>query len=68
MNYTNNHCVCKKCSKSFVFKPDEVKWYDFGTYSVKTTKCISCGCINELKYQDAAGLYTNYDSRLYFKK
>lgn len=66
ITYKNNNCTCKKCGTSFVFMPDEIKWYDFGTYSVKTVKCSDCGCVNELKYEDAAGLYTNNDRRLYF--
>lgn len=65
VTYKNNNCTCKKCGVSFVYMPDEIKWYDFSTYSVKTVKCCECGCVNELKYEDAAGLNTNYDSRLF---
>ena len=59
-------CVCKKCSTEFVFKPDECKFYEFGTYSDKTVECPECGCINSVRQYNAFGQDVNNDKR-YFK-
>lgn len=60
-----NNLVCKKCSTDFVFKPDECKFYEFGTYSAKTIVCPKCGCTNTIKWIEASGLDVNNDERYY---
>ena len=57
--------TCKKCHNTFCYEPDEVKWYEFGTYSDKTITCPECGCVNSIKYVDAPGLYVNTNARYY---
>lgn len=60
-----NNCTCKKCGLNFVFKSDECKYYEFGTYSDKTVICPECGCINSVRTIDALGLNVNFDQRYY---
>lgn len=60
----NNH-TCAKCHEDFIFYPEDVSWHEHGTYSAKTVNCPFCNQINIIKYQNAAGLYVNKDSRYY---
>ena len=60
-----DYYVCRKCHNTFIFKPDEIKWYERGTYSEKTIICKECGCINVIQYKDAYGLNVNNDKRYY---
>ena len=60
-----NYCYCKKCDESYVFMPDEVEWFEHGTYSEKTTKCPWCGCVNVVKYVDGFNQNPNLDKRYF---
>ena len=63
---SKNYCKCKKCHDYYIFKHDEAKWIEHGTYSEKIATCPYCGCINVVKYQDGFNQNPNLDSR-YFK-
>lgn len=60
-----NYKTCSKCKESFVYFPDEVKWIDYGTYSVKVCKCPYCGTVQSIKFEDAFGQDVNNDKRYY---
>ena len=60
-----NNCTCKKCGLNFVFKSDECKYYEFGTYSDKTVICPECGCINSIKYVEGFNQNRNLDKRYF---
>lgn len=61
-----NSCKCKKCGKSFIFKPDDIWWDEKGFgYSTKLTKCKKCGCINVVKHIEDYSLDVNNDERFY---
>lgn len=64
-NQEQHNKTCTKCKENFVYMPDEIKWFDYGTYSAKTTTCPYCGNINVIKYVNASGLYVNDDNRYY---
>ena len=57
--------TCLRCGTNYVWFEKEAWWQDYGTYSVKLTKCPHCQCINSLKHEDASGLYVNTDKRYY---
>lgn len=58
--------ICKKCKKSFEYKPDDVFWDEQGYgYSTKLCVCKNCGTINILKYKEDYGFDVNYDERFY---
>lgn len=60
-----NSCECKKCHTHYIFKPDEAKWIEYGTYSVKVATCPDCGCVNVVKYQDGFNQNPNLDRRYF---
>lgn len=62
-----SNCRCVKCKANFVFKADECKFYEFGTYSDKTIVCPECGCINSVKYIDGFNQNPNWDKRYFVK-
>ena len=57
--------TCSKCKENFVYFPDEVKWIDYGTYSVKVCTCPYCGTVQSIKFENASGLNLNNDSKYY---
>ena len=60
-----NNKRCSKCKEHFVYKPEETKWIEYGTYSSKIVSCPFCGCINVIKNVESKGLYVNDDKRYY---
>ena len=62
---TASRYQCKKCHDYFNFKPDEVRWIEFGSYSEKTITCPHCGCVNVIKYVDGFNQNPNFDERYY---
>lgn len=68
-NSIQNICVCSKCQKPFMFKPDEVLWDESGFgYSTKIVKCDKCDCVNVVKHIEDYGLDVNFDNRFYSYK
>ena len=63
--HKKHNCTCKKCNSNFVFKSDETRWIEHGTYSEKVVDCPECKCVNVVRYADGFNQNPNWDKRYF---